>query len=186
MNQSVRSQKGFEELKPGDCSCKQSTLSTLNLNVAKQTEERWRWAVPVYLLSYLVKVTVALLARGRIQYTSHFQLKSFVCLVSCVSVNNFLPTFPKVEIPHELQPHLRKHEADVNISEVFHPLPKHTHGRGNRTIAVKSSEGHKQKQHKVSVFLSSSTGRGERLIEAGQVQLSAMGNSCRNLVSHSC
>lgn len=77
-----------------------------------------------------------------------------LCLLShlCLS-QQFSPcSFPKVKIPHELQTPLRKHGADVNISEVIHPLPKHTHGWGSRTVAVKSSEVNKQMQLKVSVF----------------------------------
>lgn len=65
----MESQKVFEALKPGDCSCNTKHFNSI---IAKQIEERWEWAVQVYLLPYLFKVTVALLARAGIQYTSHF------------------------------------------------------------------------------------------------------------------
>lgn len=77
-----------------------------------------------------------------------FCLLSYLCLSQQLSPRSF----PKVKIPHELQPPLKKHGVDVNISEVIHPLPKHTHVWGSRTVAVKCSEVNKQKQHKVSVF----------------------------------
>lgn len=75
----------------------QSSLNTCNLNIAKQIERRWGWAAQVYLLSYLFKITIALLARGRIQYTSHFQLKPFVCWVIISQSTAFSPQLSKSE-----------------------------------------------------------------------------------------
>lgn len=61
-----KKKKIFEALKPGDYSCNTKSFKP------KQIRERWEWAVQVYLFSYLFNVTVALVARGRFQCTSHF------------------------------------------------------------------------------------------------------------------
>lgn len=53
-------------------SLKHWNLVTTLATKPKQIRERWEWAVQVYLFSYLFNVTVALVARGRFQCTSHF------------------------------------------------------------------------------------------------------------------
>lgn len=92
-------------------------------------------------------------SKGRHSVYLTFLAQAF-CLLSHLRLSQQLSTcsFPKAKIPHELQAPLRKHRADVNISEVIHLLPKHTHDWGSRIAGVKSSEASKQRQHKVSVF----------------------------------
>lgn len=153
MNWSVGSQKGFEELKPGDCSCNTKHFKYFKLEYCKANRRKVGMgctSLPAFLS---LQSYCSPSSKGKNSVSLTFLAQAF-CLLSylCLSQQLSPHSFPKVKIPHELQPPLKKHGADVNISEVIHPLPKHTHGWGSRTVAVKCSEVNKQKQHKVSVF----------------------------------
>lgn len=153
MNWSVGSQKAFEELKSGDCSCNTKYFKYFELEYCKANRKKVGMGCTSLPACLSLQIYCSPSSKGKnlVYFTflaQAFYLLSHLCLSQQISPCSF----PKVKIAHELQTLLRKHGADVNISEVIHPLPKHTRGWGSRAVAVKSSEVNKQKQHKVSVF----------------------------------
>lgn len=152
MNWSVWSQKGFEELKPSDCSCNTKYFKYFKLEYCKANRKNVGMGC-TSLPGFLSPQSYCSPSRkGKNLVYLTFLAQAFCLSHLCLSQQLFPHSFPKVKIPHELQTLLRKHGADVSISEVIRPLPKHTHSWGSTTVAVKSSEVNKQIQYKVSVF----------------------------------